>query len=269
MISAFARAAQILDAPEYFAAARRAAGFVREQLFDSKTGILHRSYLDGAGEVRGFADDYAFLIAGLLDLYEADFEARDLEWAVQLQHRQDELFLDRDGSAYFSSEADAGDILLRMKDDHDGAEPAASSMAVLNLLRLAALTGRDEYRQQAERAASAFAADSHRLVQFMPLMLAAQHRLADRPMQIVVAGPRGAPDTREMLRTVRSIFLPQASVLLAEGGEAQRLLSKSHPYLADVKPIEGRATAYVCRDFVCESPETNPQALAPKLKSQA
>jgi uncharacterized protein len=268
MISAFARAGQILDAPAYFATARRAAEFIRKNLFDEKTGILRRSYLDGAGEVRGFADDYAFLIGGLLDLYEGGFEARDLAWAVRLQKTQDELFGDASGGGYFSSEAGAQDILLRLKEDHDGAEPAPSSAAALNLLRLAALTGRVEYRQQAERAVAAFTSAPDRLVQMMPLMLAAQYALGTSPLQIVIAGARDAVDTQDFLRTVRSIFLPQGIVLLADGGEAQRLLSESHPYLADVKAIDGHAMAYVCRDFACEPPESNPQALAAKLKPQ-
>jgi uncharacterized protein YyaL (SSP411 family) len=265
MISAFARAGQILDQPAYVATARRAAAFVRQNLFDEATGILRRSYLDGAGEVRGFADDYAFLIAGLLDLFEADFDGRDLAWAQRLQATQDELFRDKAGGGYFSSEADAPDILLRLKEEHDGAEPAPSSVAVLNLIRLADLTGRPEFRAQAERAAAAFASAPDRLVQMMPLMLAAQHALGVSPWQVVITGARDAADTRALLRAVRSPFLPQGIVLLADGGEAQRLLSESHPYLAGVKAIDGRATAYVCRNFACEPPETDPQALAAKL----
>ncbi len=202
----------------------------------------------------------------MLDLYEGGFDQRDLDWAVRLQKTQDELFGDAAGGGYYSSEAGKTDILLRMKDEHDGAEPAASSTAVLNLLRLAALTGRAEYRGQAERAAAPFTSAPDRLVQLMPLMLAAQHALATSPLQIVIAGERDAADTREFLRAVRSIFLPQGIVLLADGGEARRLLNESHPYLADVKPIDGRATAYLCRNFACEPPETDPQALAAKLK---
>ncbi len=266
MISAFARAGQILDEPAYLAAARGAADFIREHLYDEKTGLLRRSYLDGAGEVRGFADDYAFLIAGLLDLFEGEFEPRDLEWAVRLQKTQDELFGDAAEGGYFSSEAGKTDILLRMKDEHDSAEPAASSMAVLNLLRLAALTGRAEYRGQAERAAAPFALAPDRLVQLMPLMLAAQHAIAASPLQIVIAGEKDAADTREMLRAARSSFLSHGVVLLAEEGAARRLLNESHPYLADVKTIDGHATAYLCRNFTCELPESDPQALAAKLK---
>jgi uncharacterized protein len=266
MISAFARAGQVLDSPAYLATARRAAEFIRTHLYDEKSGILRRSYREGAGEVRGFADDYAFLVTGLLDLYEGEFDASVLAWAERLQKTQDQLFRDTESGGYFSSEAGAPHILLRIKEDHDGAEPAPSSVAVLNLLRLAALTGRAEYRQEAERAAAAFASPPDRLVQLMPLMFAAQYALGTSPLQVVISGSRNGTDTREFLRAVRSLFLPHGIVLLADGGEAQRLLTQSHPYLAGVKALDGRATAYICRDFACEPPETDPQALAAKLK---
>ena len=99
---------------------------------------------------KGFADDYAFLIQGLLDLYEADFEPQRLDWAERLQAKQDELFADPAGGYFGTSQRDAS-VLLRLKEDHDGAEPAASSVSVLNLARLAAITGREEYRKRAER----------------------------------------------------------------------------------------------------------------------
>ena len=269
MILAFAKAARVLDAPAYLAPARRAAEFIRARLYDAQSGALRRSFREGAGEVRGFADDYAFLIAALLELYEADFDERDLEWAESLQKAQDELFSDVNGGGYFSSEAGDEHILVRLKDDHDGAEPSASSMGALNLLRLAALTGRNEYRQRAERTAAGFASAPDRLVHMMPLMFVAQRALGVPPVQVVVAGTRSAADTGALLRVAQSAFLPDGVVLLAEGGESQSRLARRHPYLADVRPVEGRATAYVCRNFTCEPPETDPAQLATKLKSQA
>ena len=266
MISAFAKAARVLDEPAYLATARRAVDFIRGHLFDEQSGVLRRSYREGAGEVRGFADDYAFLIAALLELYEADFDERDLAWAERLQKTQDELFFDAVGGGYFSSEAGDAHILVRLKDDHDGAEPSASSIGALNLLRLAALTGRSEYRHRAERTAAAFALAPDRLVQMMPLMFVAQRALGASSVQIVIAGPRSAPDTHALLRVAQSVFLPDGIVLLAEGCESQSRLARRHPYLADLRPVDGHATAYVCRNFTCEPPETDPGQLATKLK---
>ena len=136
MISAFARAAQILDDTDYLNVATRAAVFVREHLYDESRKVLARSYREGRG-IEGFADDYAFLIQGLLDLYKASFDVSWLQLAIELQETQDRLFLDDKRGGYFGSAGQDSSILLRMKDDNDSAEPAASSVAALNLLRLA------------------------------------------------------------------------------------------------------------------------------------
>ena len=158
MISAFARAAQVLDDADYLEAAEGAARCVRTQLFDEARGTLVRNYREGRSAVEGFADDYAFVIQGLLDLYEASFEVEWLKFALQLQETQDRLFLDAENGGYFSGTGNDPSILLRMKEDNDGAEPAASSVAALNLLRLAQMRGDETYartRGENDRALSA------------------------------------------------------------------------------------------------------------------
>src|SRR5207237_746685 len=136
MISAYARAAQVLDEPHYLENATRSAQFVRAHLWDDSKRSLYRSYRDGRGGVEGFADDYAFVIQGLLDLYEASFDVEWLKFAVELQKTQDRLFFDEKNGGYFSTSGKDKSVVLRMKDDKDSAEPAASSVAALNLLRL-------------------------------------------------------------------------------------------------------------------------------------
>src|SRR5438046_36988 len=136
MISAYARAAQVLDDPRYLEIATRAANFLREQLYDSSRKILYRNYRQGRSDIQGFADDYAFVIQGLIDLYEASFDIEWLKLAIQLQETQDRLFFDEKNGGYFSTSGKDRSVFLRMKDDNDGAEPAASSVAALNLLRL-------------------------------------------------------------------------------------------------------------------------------------
>ncbi|HYR58056.1 MAG TPA: thioredoxin domain-containing protein, partial [Chthoniobacteraceae bacterium] len=149
MISAFARAAQVLDDPAYLEAAQKSARFIRNELW--KDGSLSRSYRQGAGTVKGFCDDYAFIIAGLLDLYEADFDTGWLQWALELQARQDALFGDEHGGYFSVAEGDPH-ILLRMKEDYDGAEPSATSVTVLNLLTLSHLTNDEVFEQAIDRA---------------------------------------------------------------------------------------------------------------------
>ena len=135
MISGFARAAQVLDEPRYLEAARAAASFLQGRLYDPKAGILKRRYRAGHVAINGFLDDYAFLIQGLLDLYEASFDVRWLSWAVQLQQMQDQLFWDSKHGGYFATSGDDPSILVRMRDDYDGAEPSPNSVAAMNLLR--------------------------------------------------------------------------------------------------------------------------------------
>ena len=122
--------------PHYLEIATRAAKFLRTNLYDEKSKLLYRNYRGGRSDIEGFADDYAFVIQGLLDLYEASFDVEWLKFAVELQETQDRLFFDEKNGGYFSTSGKDQSVFLRMKDDNDGAEPAASSVAALNLLRL-------------------------------------------------------------------------------------------------------------------------------------
>ena len=178
MISAFARAAQALGDSRYLDAAARAARFVRGELDAGAT--LRRSYRDGVGKVAGFADDHAFLIQGCLDLHEAGGGMEWLAYAAELQARQEALFADPDNGGYFSARADDPWILLRMKEDYDGAEPSPNSISALNLLRLARMTGDESLRRRAEKTVAAFQTQLDRMPQAMPQMLVAvQHLLAE------------------------------------------------------------------------------------------
>ena len=136
MISAFARVGVALNDARYVRAAARAARFVRNHLYDAKTGTLRRSWKEGTAQIPGFAEDYAFLIQALLDLYQASADSQALDWAIALQRKQDELFWDATSGGYFESSAEDQLVKVRLKQDHDGAEPSANSVSALNLLRL-------------------------------------------------------------------------------------------------------------------------------------
>ena len=129
------------------------------------------------------------------------------------------------------------------------------------------MTGRSEYRQRAERIAAAFTLAPDRLVHMMPLMYVVQRALGASPLQIIIAGSRSDADTRALLRVAQSAFLPDGMVLLADGGESQQRLARRQPYLAEVRPVDGHAAAYVCRNFTCEPPEIDPAQLALQLKT--
>jgi uncharacterized protein YyaL (SSP411 family) len=264
MISAFARAAQVLDDPGYLAAAQKSAHFIREQLW--KNGALLRSYRHGPGKVAGFCDDYASLIGGLLDLYEADFDTAWLQWALELQAKQDALFGDPARGGYFSVTEGEPDILLRMKEDYDGAEPSPNSVSALNLLRLAQITDKPEFRERAVKTLAAFADQLTRTPTGLPQMLAALDASLAKPRQIVIAGPRDAAGTRALLREVHARYIPGKTLFLADGAEGQRWLAERLDFLKTVGPVDGKPAAYVCENFVCQLPVTESAKLKALLE---
>jgi uncharacterized protein YyaL (SSP411 family) len=252
MISAFSRAAQVLDDTSYLKSAQRAASFLQKEMW--KEGVLRRSYRKGASEVPGFAEDYAFLVAGLLDLYEADFDVQWLQWAVELQARMDATFFDDAAGGYFSTSGKDPSVLLRMKEDYDGAEPSPNSVAAMNLLRLWQITSDAKLRERAERTFAAFSERLTNLPNGVPQMLCALDASLAKPRQIVIAGGRDAADTRALLREVHAHFIPNKLLLLAEGGPGQAWLGQKLEFIRTVGPIDGKAAAYVCENFVCQLP---------------
>ncbi|HKR53459.1 MAG TPA: thioredoxin domain-containing protein, partial [Chthoniobacterales bacterium] len=191
MISAFARGAQVLDNVVYLETATRAAEFVRAKLHDESRKILFRSYREGRSEVEGFADDYSFFIQGLIDLYQASFEIRWIEFALELQRQMDALFWDDKAGGYFAVTGHDSSILLRMKEENDSAEPAASSVAALNLARLAAIRNDRELLARARKTVNAFARQLIHFPSALPQMLVALDFIKTAPRQIVIAGDRG------------------------------------------------------------------------------
>jgi uncharacterized protein YyaL (SSP411 family) len=267
MISAYARAAQILDDPKYLEAATRAANFVRTDLYDPKSKLLFRSYREGRGNVEGFADDYAFVIQALLDLYEASFDIQWLKFALELQQTQDRLFWDEKRGGYFSTSGKDKTVVLRMKDDNDSAEPAASSIAALNLLRLAQLRSDNHFEDRARKTIDAFAPTLNHFASAMPQLLVALDFSLSKPRQIVIAGKTDQPETTALVREVHRYFLPNKVMMFADGGEGQKFLAEHNAAVGAMKPIDGKAAAYVCEDFACKAPVTDPKALGSLLSA--
>jgi len=254
MISAFALAGAVLSEPKYARAARRAADFVLARLYDPAAGRLERSYRGGPSGIAGFLDDYSFFTQALLDLYEAQFDIRDLEHAVRLTEKMIELFEDGGHGGFFSSAAGDGNLVLRMKDDYDGAEPAGNSVAVLNLLRLSAITDREPFRRAAERALAVFSPRLSAAPVALPYMLAACEFYLGEPRQIIFAGEAGAADTQALLGTLRARFIPDSVVMLVDSPETRRKLAGWIPAIEGMQPVDGRAAVYVCRHYTCQLP---------------
>ncbi|MBI2384622.1 MAG: thioredoxin domain-containing protein [Elusimicrobia bacterium] len=258
MISAFAQGAQVLDDPAYLAAAEKAARFIRANLYDAKRNRLYRRWRAGERKVPGIADDYAFLVQGLLDLYETSLRAEWLEWAVKLSDAQNELFYDaKDGGFFMTASGHDKRLLVRVKEDSDNVEPAASSVAALNLLRLSWFTGRKDFREKAEKTLALFGTQMRDQPRSLPRMMVALDYSLAKPRQIVIAGERDAPETRAMLREVHSRFLPNKILMLLDRGPDREALERRLPFLKGVVPIKGRTAAYVCVDYACELPTSD------------
>ncbi len=271
MISALARAAVstagcLADVRDgYRAAAVRAAEFIERELYDETRGVLYRNFRDGRGANEGFAEDYAFLIAGLLDLYEATFDARWLRWAERLQQVMDALFWDAEQGGYFNSRAGDTSIVLRLKEDYDGAEPSPNSVAAANLLRLSALFHDDALGERALRTIEALRSQWSKAPHALPEMLCAIERALELSRQVVLAGDSGAADFRALAAVLNEKTGPRRALLAAPvdaKSEADRWLAERAPWLKDMKPLaDGGAQAYVCQHFTCRAPVNTPEAL--------
>ena len=257
MISAFSKAYQVLDDPAYLKAATEAAAFIKKELYNPDNATLIRNYREGASDIDGFVDDYAFLIQGLLDLYEASFDIGWIEWAQTLQSTQDKLFYDNESAGYFSATGKDPSILLRLKEDYDGAEPSPNSVSVMNLLRMAQITANEKFLTQAKKTLTHFSQSITDQPASAPQMLAALNFSLVKAKQIVLAAKPDAKDLNPMLRSLHKPFIPNKIILLADGGKGQAILGQQLEFLKTVAPIENRATAFVCEDFVCQLPTTD------------
>jgi len=239
-ISAFAKAAAILREPRYEAAARRAADFILSAL-RAPDGSLLRRYRAGEAGIAGMLDDYAFFVQALLDLYEVTFDFAYLTHAINIAERQSALLEDRESGGFFASSQEDAMRLMRAKDDYDGAEPSGNSVALMNLLRLHRITGREDFNASARRLISAFADRVIKMPYAMPQMLCAWEYEAAEPREILIAG---APDP-DMVREIWRRFDPNR-ILLRAGEEIAR-------YRPEAAEMRGPAV-YVCRNFVCNAP---------------
>jgi uncharacterized protein YyaL (SSP411 family) len=251
MISAFAKGAGALGEPRCLEAARRAADFILSRMYNAHTGVLLRRFRDGEAAIPAFLDDYAFLVQALLDLYEVEFDLTRLELALELTGKQRELFEDPEQGGFFSTARGEQDLVMRMKDDYDGAEPSGNSIAVLNLLRLARITDRTDLRESAEKTLRAFAARLSEAPATVPQMLAAYEYSRSANKQIILVG-----SSQAFLDAIYHRFLPHSVLLLVDSEESRKKLARYLPVIETMTGVDGKATAYVCENYTCRLPTT-------------
>jgi uncharacterized protein YyaL (SSP411 family) len=261
MIRALARAAQVLDDSRYLAAARTAARYVLEGM-RQPNGRLFATARHGRAHLEAYLDDYAFVIEGLIDLYETDFDPRWLREALALDGVLRDHFEDAANGGYFTTADDHEKLLVRLKAPHDGALPSGNGVQASNLLRLAQLTGDRALAARAERTMLSVGALANRYPTAFSSLLHAVDHLAAGPREIVVAGEADAAGTRAFLRAIRRTFSPQRVVSLADS----RADIKFMPLL-EGKRSSGPERVFVCRDYACHAPLTDVAALEAELRA--
>ena len=265
MISGLARAGAAFCDTEMIGLAAGAAQFIHDQLCSESGKGLHRSWREGERGPKGFAIDYACLIHGLLDLYQATFDVKWLQWATALQSEMDALFLDTKDGGYYSVHTGMPNSVLRIKEDYDGAEPSPNSLAALNLVRLSDLLAQDSYKQQADKIFTLFGTtlkDSTSSVPVMAIAFDLHHR---GKQQIVLAGDSATPEFKALANHLHRKFLPNAALLHADGGVGQAWLATHNEAIAGMKPVNGHPAVYVCQNFTCQAPVTTVEDLEKAL----
>jgi uncharacterized protein YyaL (SSP411 family) len=254
MVSALAYGYQVLGDEKYLAMAQGAVEFVHRELADLESGQLERSYRKSSSGIHGFAEDYAQWIQALIDLYEATGTIEYLQRALTFQEAMDNRLGDESGG-YFSSQG-GRDVLIRMKDDHDGAEPSANSVAALNLARLADMLQRKDLLDRSEQTLKAFSTAVERFPAALPLMLNVVAWHQHKPRQVVFAGER----PQALRAALFEEYHPAQVILYAEGDGKQWLVEQGAP-IEGMKSVEGKTAVYICEDFICKAPVTDPDSL--------
>jgi uncharacterized protein YyaL (SSP411 family) len=258
MLGALARAAVVLDEPAWLDAAQRNFAFLEQRLWDDATGTLYHRWRDGERDSVQLLDAYAFLLDGVLELYQGTLEPTRLAFAIRLADALLSRFYDAEHGGFWQSAAGANDLILRVKEDYDGAEPSGNSVAILGLLKLADISDETRYREAAEKSLRLFADRLQQLPQAVPYLLGALDYWLGDPRRVVIAGLPDQVTARALVRAAHRVYAPN-KVILGTAGPVE-------PF-ARTLPAPGDApTAYVCTSQACLPPTSDPQKLAELLR---
>jgi uncharacterized protein len=257
MIAALARGSQVLGDKTCLDAAVRSAGFILNYMRKPDGRLLHR-YRDGEAAIPAHLDDYAFLIWGLIELYEACFDAFFLKTAMELNQDMISFFWDNDKGGFFFTASDAEKLLMRKKEAYDAAVPSGNAVAMLNILRLARFTGRTELDEKAAQIGRAFSSQVQHTPSAHSFFMTAVDFALGPAYEIVISGGSGSSDTLEMLSSLRKSFIPNKSVILRPMDVAEPPIDNLAEFVSAHGSKNDRATAYVCLSNACKSPTTDP-----------
>jgi len=257
MLGAFARAAVVLGDEKYRAAAEKNLRFIREKLWDEKSKTLFHRWRDGERDNVQLLEAYAFLLSGVVELYEATLEPKHLDFAIELAETMLAEFFDAENGGFWQSAADSKDLILRVKDDYDGAEPSGNSVATLSLLKLGVITGRKNFTEVAEKTLRLFASRLEKFPQAMPFMLHALDFSLQEPKRVVIAGNSTSEKFRELLHAAHSVYQPNKIVLGNVGAVEE---------FAKTLPAKNGAVVYLCTGNSCQPPTNDAAKVKEMLK---
>jgi hypothetical protein len=261
MLGAFARAYAVLGDPAFLAAAEKNLALLKAKLWDADTQTLYHRWRDGERDNVQLLTGYAFVLAGVLGLYQATLAPSHLDFAVALAQTLLSRFFDPENGGFWQSAGDAADLILRAKEDSDGAEPGGNGVAVLSLLELGKITGRPEFTAAAEKTLGLFAGHLEQLPQALPSLLQALDFSLDEPCRFVLADPSAVldnPQRRALLRAVHSVYLPNKVVLGATGAVV--------PFAGALPPRQD-AVVYLCTGSACQEPTSDPNTIRSLLET--
>jgi uncharacterized protein len=250
MIAAMAKGYQVLGEERFLTAAQNAAKFIREHL--SQGDSLQRRYRDGEGKYAGTVEDYAFMIYGLLELYQSDFDLAWFRWIMGLQEKQDQVFWDEESGGYFFTEADDAYLIVRKKEINDGALPSANSIAALNLLKLNDLTFNEAFKKKAQDIFELASSTLNRYPSGLGQMMIAVDYYLDKSKEIAIIGRINDQVLLDAKQFIFETFLPNKVLLVAS---PETVSDKRQPLLLKDKIAhDGKTTIYVCEEGLCKRP---------------
>ncbi|MBI5180324.1 MAG: thioredoxin domain-containing protein, partial [Nitrospirae bacterium] len=267
MIAALAKGGRAFNEPEYIEAAKRAADFILKKMRDANGRLYHRCR-DGEAALSGFLDDYAFFIWGLIELYEATFEASYLKSALEFNNILLNHFWDKNNGGFYLTSDDAEVVLIRKKEIYDGATPSGNSAAMLNLLRLGRMTGNTDLEQKAVQISRYFSKTISQAPHGYTLFMSALNFALGPAYEAVIAGSLHRDDTKAMLDALRRQFMPNAVILFRPCDEETPEITGIAKFTKDLLCMDNRATAYVCSNYNCKMPTTDAEKMISLLNTK-
>ena len=255
IIAALSKGAQTLEETRYKEAAERAVSFIYKNLIDENGRLLHR-YRDGESALQAHVDDYAFLIWGLLELYEATFKVEYLQKAIDLDDILMEYYWDKENGGFFFTADDGEKLLIRQKEIYDGAIPSGNSVAMLNMLKLESITGNSEYAKKASEIGKVFSSTINQSPSAYTQLMSALEFAKGKNYEIVISGKSPeSEDSKEILDIIRSTYIPNKVVLFKSDDDTE--ITKIAEFTKHQESIDNKATVYICQNHVCNKPTTD------------